>query len=80
MQRDPKAYRAFVYDTARLVRSVNPDVHVLSGLSTHPGYPATAQMLTDASRAVHNIVDGHYLSLAKLRLVDVATEFLRVVR
>ncbi len=76
MQRDPKAYRAFVADTARVARSVNPTVEVLSGLSTHPGYPATAEMLASASASVRDVVDGHYLSLAKLRLVDVAAEFL----
>ncbi|HET8526720.1 MAG TPA: hypothetical protein VFM81_08800 [Actinomycetota bacterium] len=76
MQRDPRAYRAFVADTARVARSVNPKVEVLSGLSTHPGYPATAEMLTDAWRSVRDVVDGHYLSLAKLRLVEVATAFL----
>lgn len=75
MQRDPDGYRAFVADTARLARSANADVQVLSGLSTHPGYPATVEMLLDASRAVRDVVDGHYLSLAKLRLVDVATSF-----
>jgi hypothetical protein len=79
MQNDPKAYRAFVADTARLARGANPDVQVLSGLSTHPGYPATAEMLADASRSVRDVVDGHYLSLAKLRLVEVATAFLRSV-
>lgn len=77
MQRDPKAYRAFVADAARVVRSVNPEVEVLSGLSTHPGYPATADMLTEAWLSVRDVVDGHYLSLAKLRLVDVAAAFLR---
>jgi hypothetical protein len=76
MQNDPKAYRAIVADIARLARSVNPDVQVLSGLSTHPGYPATARMLADASASVRDVVDGHYLSLAKLRLVEVAAEFL----
>ena len=37
LQRDPAAYRAFVGETARLARDVDPDVQVLSGLSTHPG-------------------------------------------
>jgi hypothetical protein len=76
MQRDANAYRAFVGDTAKRARDVNPDVQVLSGLSTHPGYPATAEMLTEAAHAVRDVVDGHYLSLAKLRLVEVAAEFL----
>jgi hypothetical protein len=79
MQRDPKAYHAFVADTARVARSVNPRVEVLSGLSTHPGYPATPEMLAEAWRSVRDVVDGHYLSLAKLRLVEVAAAFLRAV-
>ena len=79
MQNDPKAYRAFVAQTARAARSGNRDVQILSGLSTHPGYPASVEMLTDAWRSVRDVVDGHYLSLAKLRLVEVAAAFLRNV-
>src|SRR5262245_54537186 len=76
LQNDPKAYRAFVVDTVRLARDANPDVEMLSGLSTHPGYPATVEMLTVAWRSVRDVVDGHYLSLAKLRLTEVAAAFL----
>ena len=76
LQRDPAAYRAFVSETARLARDIDPDVQVLSGLSTHPGYPATEQMLLDAWASVRDVVDGHYLSLARLRLAEVATSFL----
>lgn len=75
-QRDPATYRAFVLDTARLARRVNADVQVLSGLSTHPGYPATAGMLRDAWECVCDVVDGHYLSLARRRLPTVAAGFL----
>jgi hypothetical protein len=75
-QQDPATYRAFVLDTARLARSVNPDVQVLSGLSTHPGYPATAEMLRDAWECVRDVVEGHYLSLARRRLPSVAASFL----
>jgi hypothetical protein len=75
-QRDPATYRAFVLGTARLARSVNPDVQVVSGLSTHPGYPATADMLWDAWECVRDMVDGHYLSLARRRLPSVAASFL----
>ncbi|MEX2203272.1 MAG: hypothetical protein WD965_04205 [Actinomycetota bacterium] len=75
-QRDPVTYRAFVLDTARLARLVNPDVQVLSGLSTHPGYPATAEMLREAWECVRDVVDGHYLSLARRRLPSVAARFL----
>jgi len=75
-QRDPATYRAFVRDTARLARLVDPDVRVLSGLSTHPGYPATAKMLRDAWVSVRDVADGHYLSLARRRLPSVAARFL----
>lgn len=75
-QRDPATYRAFLLDTARLARRVNPGVQVLSGLSTHPGYPATAGMLGDAWECVRDVVDGHYLSLARRRLLSVAASFL----
>ncbi|MEX2422011.1 MAG: hypothetical protein WD670_09370 [Actinomycetota bacterium] len=76
LQRDPAAYREFVVDSARIARNVKPDVQVLSGLSTHPGYPATPEMLKDAWACVRDIVDGHYLSLARLRLREVAASFL----
>jgi hypothetical protein len=76
LQRDPAAYRAFVAATARLARDVKPDVQVLSGLSTHPGYPATPEMMAGAWASVRDVVDGHYLSLARLRLVEVAASFL----
>ena len=79
LQRDPAAYRAFVADTARVAREVKQDVRVLSGLSTHPGYPATPEMLKNAWVCVRDIVDGHYLSLARLRLPAVATSFLASV-
>jgi hypothetical protein len=76
LQRDPAAYRAFVRDTVRRARDVDPQVRVLSGLSTHPGYAATPTMLRDAWACVRDVVDGHYLSLAKLRLPEVAASFL----
>ena len=76
LQNEPDVYRAFVLETAVLARSVNTNVRVLSGLSTHPGYPANAEMLEAAWRSVRDVVDGHYLSLAKRRLVDVAATFL----
>jgi hypothetical protein len=77
MQRDPPAYRAFVEATARLARDVKSDVQVMSGLSTHPGYTATTEMLRDAWASVRDIVDGHYLSLGRhLRHPDVAAAFL----
>jgi hypothetical protein len=76
LQREPAAYRAFVLQTANRARAANGSVRVLSGLSTHPGYPATSDMLDTAWRSVDDVVDGHYLSLAKLRLIEVAASFL----
>jgi hypothetical protein len=78
-QNEPDVYRAFVLETALLARSVNANVRVLSGLSTHPGYPANAEMLEAAWSSVRDVVDGHYLSLAKRRLVDVAASFLSLM-
>jgi len=76
LQRDPDRYRAFVAETVRIARATKRDVQVLSGLSTHPGYPATVAMLRNAWISVRDVVDGHYLSLARLRLPEVATAFL----
>jgi hypothetical protein len=52
---------------------------VLSGLSTHPGHRASADMLFAAYQSVRDVVDGHYFSLARLRHPDIATAFLRMV-
>ena len=76
LQRDPAAYRGLVHATARVAHEVNHGVEVISGLSTHPGYPATVEMLMDAWRSVRDVVDGHYLSLARGRLTEVAARFL----
>lgn len=79
LERYPNAYRAFVSATAAQARAANPNVLVLSGLSTSPGYSATPEMLLAAWRSVDGIVDGHYLSLARLRHPDVAASFLTMV-
>ena len=79
LQRDPALYRPFVLECALQARAANPDVIVLSGLSTHPGYRATPGMLFAAWESVRDVVDGHYLSLARLRHPDVAAAFLRMV-
>ena len=76
LQGDPDRYRAFVAETVRIARATKRDIQVLSGLSTHPGYPATVAMLRNAWMSVRDVVDGHYLSLARLRLAEVATAFL----
>jgi hypothetical protein len=76
LQGDPAAYREFVVQTAALARKVNPSLQVLSGLSTHPGYAASSEMLFDAWDAVRDVVGGHYLSLARRRFPAVAASFL----
>jgi len=76
LQRDPDHYRAFVAETVGIAHATKRDIQVLSGLSTHPGYPATVAMLRNAWLSVRDVVDGHYLSLARLRLPEVATAFL----
>jgi hypothetical protein len=77
LQRDPATYRDLVAATARLARDIKPDVQFLSGLSTHPGYPATAKMLKEAWASVRDVVDGHYLSLGRhLRKPEVAARLL----
>ena len=79
LQRDPPAYREFVQETANQAREANPGVVFLSGLSTHPGYAATAEMLLAAWERVRDLVDGHYLSLGmRGRNPDVAARFLRL--
>jgi hypothetical protein len=79
LERDPSAYRDFVARTARQARSANPDVIVLSGLSTAPGYVATAQMLYAAWDSVKDVVDGHYLSLVRVEYPGAAAAFLRLI-
>lgn len=80
LQNDPEAYHKLVSVTAAQARQANPQVLVLSGLSTSPGYPATAQMLLAASRSVTDVADGHYLSLAKGRSPEVMAAFLGLMR
>jgi hypothetical protein len=60
LQPDPDRYRAFVAETVRIARATKRDLQVLSGLSTHPGYPATVTMLRNAWKSVRDVVDGHY--------------------
>ncbi|MBI2238200.1 MAG: hypothetical protein HYU54_06720 [Actinobacteria bacterium] len=79
LERYPSAYRAFVAETAAQAREANPNVVMLSGLSTAPGYPATPEMLHAAWSSVKDIVDGYYLSLARMHYPDVAARFLRMV-
>jgi hypothetical protein len=77
LQDRPEAYRSFVAATAELARSVNPDVVLLSGLSTSPGVVATPDMLFEAFDSVRDVVNGHYVSLSKGRRPEVMAAFLR---
>jgi hypothetical protein len=79
LQNRPDAYRALVSATAARARAANPSVLVLSGLSTSPGFTASPQMLLEAWTSVADIVDGHYLSLAKGRYPEGMAAFLRSV-
>lgn len=79
LQNRPDAYRDLVSATVARARSANPSVLVLTGLSTSPGFPATPQMLLDAWACVKDVVDGHYISLAKGRYPEVMAAFLRAV-
>jgi hypothetical protein len=79
LERDPGAYRDFVARTAAQARSANPDVVVLSGLSTAPGYVATPHMLYAAWDSVKDVVDGHYLSLVRVEYPETAAAFLRLI-
>jgi hypothetical protein len=79
LQNRPDAYRAIVSATAARASAANPSVLVLSGLSTSPGFAATPQMLLDAWSNVADVVDGHYLSLAKGRYPEAMAAFLRSV-
>lgn len=76
LQDRPEAYRAFVAATAEQARTANPEVVLLAGLSTSPGYPATPAMLLEAFAAVRDVVDGHYVSLSKGRRPEVMASFL----
>jgi hypothetical protein len=78
LQDRPQRYRAFVSATTEQARGANPDVVALSGLSTSPGFPATADMLFEAFSSVREVVDGHYISLSKGRHPEVMTAFLRM--
>ena len=79
LQNDPQAYRELVSRTAERARRVNPEILVLSGLSTSPGFRATPQMLLDAWSSVADVADGHYISLARSRYPEVMAAFLRKV-
>jgi hypothetical protein len=72
---DPAAYRSFVEAAAAQARQANPDVVVVSGLSTR--FASGPADLLQAWDAVSDIVDGHYLAVPEGISPNVAAQFLR---
>jgi hypothetical protein len=56
------SYRRDVWEARRQARAVNPDVAVLSGLSTGWCHP-TGDQLFAAEEAVRHFTDGHFLAI-----------------
>jgi hypothetical protein len=61
LETDPGAYAAFVTAAAGQARQANPNVLVLSGISTT--FTEDPNVLEAAWRSVHGVVDGHYLNV-----------------
>ena len=77
LEADPSAYGDFVSTTAAQARAANPDVLVISGLSTN--FVNSPAALYAAWFAVRDVVDGHYLSVPGGRRYAVAIGFLRLL-
>lgn len=78
-ERDSEKYRRFVAAAAAQARGANPNVIVLSGLATSPGYVATPQMLFAAHDAVEDLVAGHFFTINS-RDVGTAEQFFRMLQ
>lgn len=84
LESSPSQYLAWVRPIAIAARHANPDVIVVSGLSTNPlGGPVTSQQLVRVARASQGVVQGWWLNLPPLtagrrgpRGYGVAEEFL----
>jgi hypothetical protein len=64
LERDPAAYAQFVRAAAGQAQAANPEVRVLSGLSTNPpGAPVNSQQLLAAIRVSRELVDGYWLNI-----------------
>jgi hypothetical protein len=74
LEGSPDQYRRFVSAAATQCREANPDVVVLSGLSTR--FAPQPGVLRDAWEAVQDVVDGHYLAMPLGINPWVATAFL----
>jgi len=77
LEEQPDYYAQIVRVATSQARDANPDVVVLSGLSTR--FAATPQILLDAWTAVHEDVDGHYLAMPEGIRPWIATRFLGLV-
>jgi hypothetical protein len=77
LETDPFAYRSFVAATAEQARAANPNVLVVSGLSTN--FTESPVVLYSAWRSVRDLVDGHYLAIPMGIRPEVAVAFLRLL-
>jgi hypothetical protein len=77
LETDPAAYRKLVAATTEQARAANPDVLVLSGLSTT--YTDSPVALYDAWMSVNDVVDGHYVSAPHGLRQDALIGFLKLL-
>ena len=77
LETDPARYAEVVRIATQQARAVNPDIVVVSHLSTT--FAPNPTVLFSAWSAVQDIVDGHYLSVPDASRADVALGFLRMV-
>lgn len=77
LEEQPDYYGQIVGVATSQARDANPDVVVLSGLSTR--FAATPEILLDAWTAVHDVVDGHYLAMPEGIRPWVGARFLGLV-
>lgn len=77
LESDPARYTRVVRIATQQARAVNPDIVVVSHLSTT--FAPNATVLFSAWSAVRGIVDGHYLSVPDASRADIALGFLRMV-
>jgi hypothetical protein len=77
LETDPFAYRSFVAATAEQARAANPNILVVSGLSTN--FTESPVVLYSAWRSVRDLVDGHYLAIPKGIRPELAVAFLRLL-
>jgi hypothetical protein len=63
-ERDPQTYLSVVSKAVRLIRSIDPSVPIIAGLSANPrGTPVTAAELTADMTIVAGLVNGFWLNV-----------------